>query len=377
MSAEETRRPRRSRGTDEGPEMPSGWRTSRRGSKAAKKARKDIKRHVRKEAVERVATRTKRTVRDVAYLTGLGIAGLLAVVAVLYVLALGINGLARWNAERLARAEDSPEAQAEKAKDNLLLIAVDGDRATGFLALRHDAEAEQIYGIAIPDGAFIEVPGQGFERVGDSYAAGTDVSLAAVSNFFTVPFHTYAVIDSEIYQSVMTNLSLVGVAAQFDDTNLEDDARERWSRAFDGTSVENIALVPMPVKAINLGNETYFEPQRAEVADLLESWWGVTIGDTEQVVRVIVYNGSGTPGIAGEAAQALIRGGFRVVDTKNADTFDYATTQIVVQNGDESTAAGITDILGVGEVTVQPADQQVADVIIIIGADYSPPGTTE
>ncbi len=92
---------------------------------------------------------------------------------------------------------------------------------------------------------------------------------------------------------------------------------------------------------------------------------------------MIVYNGAGIPGIAGEAAQELIRGGFRVVDTKNADTFDYETTQIVVQHGDESTADGIAEILGAGEVTVQLADQQVADIIIIIGKDYVPEKAAE
>lgn len=357
--------------------MPSGWRTSRRGSKVARRARKDIKWHQHKETVDKVATRTRRTARHILYLVGIGIAGVLGAVLVFYLLALGINGIARWNAQRAAQIENSPEAQAEKAKDNVLLIAVDGDRATGFLALRHDAEAGQVYGIAIPDGAFIEVPGQGFERIGDSYEVGPEISLAAVSNFFTVPFTSYAVIDTEIYQTAMTNLSLLGVAEAFTETNLEGADLERWTQAFDETPVENIALVPMPVKPINLGNETYFEPQRADLADLLETWWGVTISDTEQVTRVIVYNGAGKPGIAGVAAQDLIRGGFRVIDTKNADNFDYATTQIVVQNGDESTAGGITDILGVGTVTVQLADQQVADVIIIIGADYVPEETPQ
>ena len=93
--------------------------------------------------------------------------------------------------------------------------------------------------------------------------------------------------------------------------------------------------MPLPVKPIKLGDQTYFEPQRAEVADLLKSWWGV---DAEQGGSRARVSSSTTararPGIAGEAAQQLIRGGFRVVDTKNADNFDYATTKIVVQRGD-------------------------------------------
>jgi hypothetical protein len=66
----------------------------------------------------------------------------------------------------------------------------------------------------------------------------------------------------------------------------------------------------------------------------------VTIGSEDgATVRVIVYNGSGEPGVAGEAAQVLIRRGYRVVDTKNADNFDYDTTQIVVQSRGTSRGA--------------------------------------
>lgn len=368
-------RKRRSAIVGPSPEMPSGWRSSRRGSKAFKRARKGLKKHERHEKVTVAAVRTKRTVRDIAYLGGLSLAGFAALLVLLYLLALGINGYARWNALRQADFENSPEAQAEKARDNLLLIAVDGDSATGFLALRSDPDQNQIYGIAIPDGAFIDIPGQGFERIGDSYRTGADVSLSAVSNFFTVPFTSYAVVDTEIYQAALTNQLLAGVTDMFKDTNLSSDDVARWQVAFNETTTEKVALVPMPVKPIALGSETYFEPQREAVADLLESWWGVTISDVEDVTRVIVYNGSGIPGIAGTAAQQLIRAGFRVVDTKNADSFDYGKTQIVVQNGDVTRADPAVDTLGVGEVTVQPADQQVADIIIIIGRDYQPPAS--
>jgi len=372
VSAEDTPR-RRSSANDPSPGMPSGWRSSRRGSKSFKRARKGLKRHVRQEKVAVAATRTKRTLRDLAYLGGLGLAGIVVVLLLAYLLIVGVNSYARWNALRQADQANSPEAQAEKARDNLLLIAVDDDNATGFLAVRSDPDQSQIYGIAIPDGAFIDIPGQGFERIGDSYRSGPEVSLSAVSNFFTVPFTSYAVIDAEIYQASLTNQLLVGVTDMFKETNLSDDDLARWENAFNETPTEKVALVPMPVKPIALGSETYFEPQREAVADLLESWWGVTISDTEEVTRVIVYNGSGIPGIAGAAAQQLIRAGFRVVDTKNADSFDYATTQIVVQNGDENSAAPAVETLGVGEVNVQPADQQVADIIIIIGKDYEPP----
>ena len=96
------------------------------------------------------------------------------------------------------------------------------------------------------------------------------------------------------------------------------------------------------------------------------------ISSAAQPTRVIVYNGSGIPGIAGVAARELIRLGYKVVDTRNADRFDYATTQIVLQHGEDPLGKQLQKELGVGTVVVQDANQQIADVIIIVGKDYAP-----
>ncbi len=88
---------------------------------------------------------------------------------------------------------------------------------------------------------------------------------------------------------------------------------------------------------------------------------------------MIIYNGAGTPGVGGLAARQLIKAGFRVVDTGNADRFDYATTQVVLLRGDEGEATKVRDILGTGEVVRKIADQDITDVVVIIGRDYKPP----
>ena len=88
---------------------------------------------------------------------------------------------------------------------------------------------------------------------------------------------------------------------------------------------------------------------------------------------MVVYNGVGTPGIAGKAAQQLIRKGFRVVDSGNADKFDYKTTQVLLYHGTDADAQAVRDALGVGEIKVQSAPQELTDMIVIIGADYQPP----
>ncbi|MBW6468906.1 MAG: LCP family protein [Anaerosomatales bacterium] len=366
---------RRKTDTPPPPEMPTGWRSSRRGSRVRRDAEKAIRSHEKRQRYSRVLDFVRWGTRNGFYATLMGAGALILIAVLVWGAALAINGVARWNAKRLAQHEASPEAQAERARDNLLVIGMTEGRASGFLAMRIVPDQQQVFGIAIPDGAFIEVPGQGFERIGDSFLTGPETSLAAVTNFFTVPFTGYAIVDSEVYQNALTEQSVAGLleAVQAENTNLSGPDLDRWDEFFAEVPSDNVALVPMPVKPINVGTQTYFEPQREEIADLVASWWGVAIEAEDPTVRVIVYNGSGEPGVAGQAAQLLIRGGFRVVDTKNADSFDYDVTQIVVQRGDALGGEGVREVLGVGEVVSQPADQEVADIIIIIGSDFEPP----
>ncbi len=190
VSGEGAERPRRSKkAKQDSPEVPSGWRSSRRGSKTAQRARKEMKSREAKERMAEGARDTGRKITDGATALGKGIAGVALGLLIVVLLFTGINGIARWNAKRLDDLENSPEALLEQARDNLLFIADEEGRAVGFLALKVEGDREQIYGIAIPDAAFVEVPGRGFQRIGESYEAGPDVSLSAVSNFFTVPVH--------------------------------------------------------------------------------------------------------------------------------------------------------------------------------------------
>jgi len=350
-------------------ETPRGYRSSRRGSKTAK----SVKRSMRIQPWRDGVSKTVRLVNNIAYYTARVLFGLLVGVLAFTLLAYGINAVARWNALRVAAKSGSAQELDKRSKENVLVVGVKEGKAIGFLALRVDAKGDQIFGVAIPDAAFIEVPGQGFERIGESFAQGPEVSLSAISNYLTVPFHTYIVVPAEAYSEAIKNQSLSKVLAASTSTNLSDTDKNILSRELTTISQGNTAIVPLPVKPIKLGNQTYFEPQRAEVADLLKSWWGVDASKAATVTRVILYNGAGVPGVAGEAAQQLIRGGFRVVDTKNADRFDYLTTTVVVQRGDVKRGEAIVRVLGVGTVEQKPSDQDVADVIVIIGKDYQPP----
>lgn len=353
------------------PELPSGYRSSRRGSRSARQAKRAIRQHKVVSGIDSAG----RTTRNVAYVAAMALGATLFVVLALVVAAWSVNGIARWNARRIAAGKTAPTQAELKARENLLLISEKDGKATAFLAMRVDEKREQVFGIAIPDGSFIEVPGQGFERVGDSYLAGADVSMSAISNFLSVAFNRYVVVPEATYQKALRSQSLKGVMTAVTKSNLSASDTQALKTKFEKTPTKDVALIPLTVKPITLGSQTYFEPQRSELADLVESWWGVKLSEAK-VTRLIVYNGAGSPGIAGEAAQQLIRGGFRVVDTKNADRFDYKETQIVVQDKNMTAGEAVRKVLGTGKVIDQASDQDVADVIVIIGKDYKPQKTT-
>ncbi|TLM98439.1 MAG: LytR family transcriptional regulator [Actinobacteria bacterium] len=351
------------------PSTPTGYRQTRRGSKAARTAEKAEKRYQRKLATARAG----RGFRNVLIIIGQFIAGAIAIVLVLLLLATAVNTYTRWSLQRRAEKAASPSEQQKRAKENILVIGAEGDDANGYLALRVDSKGKQVFGIAIPDGAFLDVPGQGFERVGEAYKAGPDVAASAVSNYLGVPFNSWVVVPTAVYKDALTKQSVLGIVEAQTNTNLTPEQLDDLTRSVKTIAQKNVALVPMPVKPIKLGEQTYFEPQRQQIADLLKSWWGIDPQKADQATRVIVYNGAGKPGIAGEAAQVLIRRGFRVVDTKNADSFKYKTTRVVVRRGNAARGQAVADALGVGKVSVEPSDEDVTDVIVIIGKDYRPP----
>ncbi|HET6350837.1 MAG TPA: LytR C-terminal domain-containing protein [Coriobacteriia bacterium] len=351
------------------PQTPTGYRSTRRGSKALKQARKAERQH----QMVTGAKRTVKTARNVGIIILQGIAGVVVVILVMLLAALAINGVARWNAKRVA-ADNTPAKVVEKrSKGNVLVIGADGEKAVGFLAMRVDEKTKQVFGIAIPDGAFLDVPGQGFVRIGDVYDPGSDEIVSSISNYLTVPFTRYVVVPTAVYQKALTTRSVAQFASAATASNMNDSDVQALGNSLRAVPKKNVAIVPLPTKPIKLGDQTYLEPQKNEVADLLKSWWGVDPNAAKAQIRVVVFNGSGKPGIAGEAAQELIRAQIRVVDTQNADRFDYAETKIVVRRGDASVGEKVRKALGVGKVVLDPSDENVTDVVVVVGKDYEPP----
>jgi hypothetical protein len=98
-----------------------------------------------------------------------------------------------------------------------------------------------------------------------------------------------------------------------------------------------------------------------------------TLFDVPPPLRAEVRNGNGEPGVGEAVATQIIPAGFRIVLSENADTFDYKTTQIIAAGSDNQVAADqARQALGVGKVIISQVPSGLADVTIIVGADYHP-----
>lgn len=87
--------------------------------------------------------------------------------------------------------------------------------------------------------------------------------------------------------------------------------------------------------------------------------------------RIEILNGNGRIGTTRVVADVLIRHGFRVVRTDNADSFDYPETLVIAQGDDaQATAREIVELLGRGSLFLEVrAPSGVVDVSIIVGDD--------
>ena len=87
--------------------------------------------------------------------------------------------------------------------------------------------------------------------------------------------------------------------------------------------------------------------------------------------RIEVLNGNGRVGTTGDISRILIRAGFRLVRTDNAENFDFEDTLVVAQGSQaEGWGREVAEILGQGLLFLEiQAPSNAVDVSIIVGHD--------
>ena len=145
----------------------------------------------------------------------------------------------------------------------------------------------------------------------------------------------------------------------------------------DAIDQDNVISQTLPVKPISVGGSvTAYSVDEAATQQLVDQQFaGSKPPGGNSGVRVLVQNGVGSAGLVDSAAIKLGNQGYRFVNGGNANKFGYQKSVVIVPDSSaESTQLGaaIAKTLGLpaSSVRVSAEGQNVADVVVILGADY-------
>ncbi len=146
--------------------------------------------------------------------------------------------------------------------------------------------------------------------------------------------------------------------------------------AFAAAGRDGRVYTTLPVTPVSAGDGRALRVDEAQVAGLVRQYLqGSVPNNPYRSVRIQILNGNGRPQVGEKVGLVLIPKGFRIVNNRNARTFDYQQTKIVVYSRDplvQGAARKIRELLGVGEVEFRPPSQSLVDVTIVVGDDFNP-----
>ena len=136
-------------------------------------------------------------------------------------------------------------------------------------------------------------------------------------------------------------------------------------------TADGLLLGAPPVEAVSTAGGEALALSAGAAAEFVPSRLGHLLLMAGDRPRVEVLNGNGRIGATRVVAEAVVRQGFRVVRTDNADRFDYAATLVIAQGEEAQQAAReVAGILGVAAVYLEEAAPSlVVEVSIIVGQD--------
>jgi anionic cell wall polymer biosynthesis LytR-Cps2A-Psr (LCP) family protein len=143
---------------------------------------------------------------------------------------------------------------------------------------------------------------------------------------------------------------------------------------------ESLVSDVLPVTEIDTGSSvTSYGIDSGQVAAMMRSRFpGALQKDAGgEVLRVLVENGVGTPGLVEQARERLVADGFRFVNGGNAAEFGFEQSAVIIPDGTEQSVRRgqrVASSLGLPESSVTTSDrgQTVADIIVILGEDFTP-----
>jgi LytR cell envelope-related transcriptional attenuator len=297
---------------------------------------------------------------------------------------------------RIARSEVPPPTAAERPSD-LLLVVVQTDAVTR-TAVVGSGGAMAPAALVLPGLVAITIPGQGDGTVGDAGALPGRTAATAAANLLGVEIRHHVALDEETIRSVVDRAGgvevggaeMTGAEAVASLEGSGGDAERLWATTLEAILREvvweagGLPVSDGPARAAEIlngargaavgvlpGEEVpggLVRPDLAAIRTFVTALWGVP---DREVLPLIVLNGSGEPGIGESVAERVIGGGFRVVVSENASSFDHDRTLVVVASEDvRALGERVRDLLGIGEVQVAGPASGIADVTVVVGKDF-------
>ena len=300
----------------------------------------------------------------------------------------------------------SPEARSGPTaapEQTVVAWSVVDEQGLAFVAVMASGARPPVT-LAVPAEVTINLPGQGLGTVREAAVEGPKGPLAvALENLLGVPVDApismttsdlAATVDAmggvEVADQRMNGGAVVAYLTAPEAAATPDERFLRWQDVLDGildaiaARPEASAAFPEPMAPVLVEGS----PERADLLALpvIELGAGLLRPDDEGIravvadrflahtgahIRLVVLNGVGEPGIGEEVARILVPHGYRLMSSENANRFDYKATKIVATSEEDLAAAERTrELLGVGQVLLG-AQPQLADVIVVVGADFT------
>ena len=140
-------------------------------------------------------------------------------------------------------------------------------------------------------------------------------------------------------------------------------------RDFDPTDLDLHAL---PVANDTIGGASVLRLVDHEAQPTLDLFRGTDPAAlTPRAVRVRVLNGSGLPGEAGRAAEALAAAGFTAAGTGEAESFGFEDTVVRYRSGGRAAAELVARHLSGAVVLAEVPGSLGADVVVVTGAGFT------
>jgi hypothetical protein len=176
-------------------------------------------------------------------------------------------------------------------------------------------------------------------------------------------------------------VAALGKAGDGSDSTLAAAAlADRLLQLRDAAEQDELVSDVLPVTEIDTGSDAAsYGIEPGQVAAMMRSLFPAALQQDAggEVLRVLVENGVGTPGLVEKARAKLVHDGFRFVNGGNAASFDFDESAVIIPDGTEKSVARgkrVAASLGLPDSSVTTSDrgQTVADVIVILGKDFAP-----